>query len=127
MIGKSDRRRSDHSVKCGICRAEIEDRAQIFQSGINLGVVCEDCYKRFSAEDLEMMGNMFIAYGGYFGMRKDSKFSVIKILEKVLQDTLEEGNKVDSEKINIRLMHMALLHGVTPEQYIKNLNLLIDD
>ena len=126
MIGKSDRRRSDHSVKCGICRAEIEDRAQIFQSGINLGVVCVSCYKRFSADDLEMMGNMFVAYGGYFGMRKDSKFSVIKILEKVLQDTVEEGNKVDSEKINIRLMHMALLHGVTPEQYIQSLNRLID-
>ena len=127
MIGKSDRRRSDHSVKCGICRAEIEDRAQIFQSGINLGVVCVSCYKQFSADDLEMMGNMFVAYGGYFGMRKDSEFSVIKILEKVLQDTAEEGNKVDSEKINIRLMHMALLHGVTPEQYIQSLNLFIDD
>ena len=127
MIGKSDRRRSDHSVKCGICRAEIEDRAQIYQSGINFGVVCEGCYKRFSADDLEMMGNMFVAYGGYFGMRKDSEFSVIKILENVLQDTLEEKKVVDSEKINIKLMHMALLHGVTPEQYIQCLNLFIDD
>ena len=127
MIGKSERRRSDHSVKCGICRAEIEDRAQIFQSGINLGVVCVSCYKRFSADDLEMMGNMFVAYGGYFGMRKDSEFSVIKILEDVLQGTVGEGEKIDSEKINIRLMHMALLHGVNPEQYIRNLTLLVDD
>ena len=127
MIGRSDRISSDHSIKCGICRAEIEDKAQIYQSGINLGVVCEGCYKQFSADDLEMMGNIFVAYGGYFGMRKDSEFSIIKILEKVLQDTAEEGNKVDFEKINIKLMHMALLHGVTPEQYIQNLNLLVDD
>jgi len=127
MIGKSDRRRSEHSVKCGICRAEIEDRAQIFQSGINLGVVCVSCYKQFSADDLEMMGNMFVAYGGYFGMRKGSEFSIAKILENVLKDTLEEKKVIDSEKINIRLMHMALLHGVTPEQYIQSLNLFIDD
>ncbi len=126
MIGKSERR-SDRSIKCGICRAEIVDRAQIYQAGINLGVVCSGCYKCFSAEDLKMMANMFIAYGGYFGMLERSNFSLVKTLENILKNGLKEKRIVNSEQINIRLMHKALLHGISPEQYIQNLTLLVDD
>ena len=110
MITKSDIK-SDHSVKCGICRMNIIDRAQIYQAGVNLGVVCVGCYKQFSANDLEMMGNMFIAYGGYFGMMKDSKFSLLKILENLLKSTHGKNKKVNAEQITIKLMHKALLHG----------------
>ncbi len=126
MIGKSDRR-TDHSVKCGICHGEIIDRAQIYQAGINLGVVCSSCYKHFSTEDLEMMANMFIAYGGFFGMMKDSSFSVLKILENILKNGLKENKLVNTEQINIKLMHKALLHGISPEQYIQNLAFLVED
>lgn len=126
MIGKSDSK-SSHSVKCGICRVEIVDRAQIYQAGINLGVVCSGCYRHFSTEDLEMMANMFIAYGGYYGMLKDSNFSIVKTLENVLKNVLREKKVINTEQINIRLMHKALLHGISSEQYIQNLNLLVDD
>ena len=126
MIGKSDRR-SDRSVKCGICHGEIVDRAQIYQAGINLGVVCRECYKHFSANDLEMMANMFIAYGGYYGMLKDSNFSLVKTLENVLKSSLKKKQIVNTEQINIRLMHKALLHGISPEQYVSKLNLLVHE
>ena len=126
MIGKSDSK-SRYCVKCGICREEIVDRAQIYQAGISLGVVCSDCYKQFPAEDLEMMANMFIAYGGYFGMLKDSDFSLVKTLETVLKNGLREKKIVNTEQINIRLMHKALLHGISPEEYIQNLSLLVED
>ena len=126
MISKSDRK-SSHTVKCGICHGEIVDRAQIYQAGINLGVVCSECYKHFSAEDLEMMANMFIAYGGYFGMLKDSDFSLVKTLEIVLKNGLKEKKIVNTEQINIRLMHKALLHGISPEEYIQNLSVLVDE
>ena len=126
MIGKSDRR-LDHSVKCGICRMNIIDRAQIYQAGINLGVVCSDCYKQFSGKDLEMMANMFIAYGGYFGMLKDSSFSLLKTLENILKNALKGKKLVNSDQLNIRLMHKALLHGISPEQYVQNLSLLVDE
>ncbi len=96
MIGKSDRR-SDRSVKCGICRAEIEDSAQIYQAGIKHGVVCSDYYNQFSANDLEMMANMFIAYGGYFGILKDSDFSLLKTMENVLKNALKEIKIVNIE------------------------------
>jgi len=126
MIGKSDSK-SSHSVKCGVCHMGIVDRAQIYQAGINLGVVCSDCYKLFSVEDLEMMANMFIAYGGYFGMLKDSNFSLVKTLETILKSSLREKKIVNTEQINIRLMHKALLHGISPEQYIQELTLLVED
>ncbi len=126
MIGKSDRK-ADHSIKCGICRAEIVDRAQIYQAGINLGVVCSNCYRQFSANDLEMMANMFIAYGGYYGMLKYTNFSLVKTLENVLKNALKEKKVVNSEQINIRLMHEALLYGISPVQYIRNLTLLVND
>ncbi len=126
MISKSDRK-SSHVVKCGICHGEIVDRAQIYQAGINLGVVCSECYKHFSAEDLEMMANMFIAYGGYFGKLKNSDFSLVKTLEIILKNGLREKKIVNTEQINIRLMHKALLHGISPEEYIQNLNILVDD
>jgi hypothetical protein len=126
MIGKSDKR-LDHSIKCGICRVEIVDRAQIYQAGINLGVVCSNCYKHFSANDLEMMANMFIAYGGYFGMLKDSDFSLVKTLENIMKNALKEKKIVNSEQINIKLVHRALLHGISPEQYIQNLAFLVED
>ncbi|MFW9822409.1 MAG: hypothetical protein ACFFE4_05715 [Candidatus Thorarchaeota archaeon] len=116
-----------HSVKCGICRNEIFDRAELHQAGLNLGVVCCNCYKQFSTKDLEMMANMFIAYGGHFGMVKDTKFSLVKTLENILKKSLREKDVFDSEQINIKLIHKALLHGITPEQYVRNLSLLIDE
>lgn len=125
MIGKSDKRLV-HSIRCGICHAEIINRAQIYQAGINLGVVCEGCYRQFSAEDLEMMANMFIAYGGYFGMLEDSNFSMLKSLENILKNGLKKNRIVNSEQINIILMHKALLHGISPEHYIQNLAFLVD-
>ncbi len=126
MIGKSDSK-SSHSIKCGICQVWIVDRAHIYQAGINLGVVCVDCYKHFSTEDLEMMANMFIAYGGYFGMLKDSSFSLLKTLENVLKNGLKEKKIVNTEQINIKLIHKALLHGISPEEYIQDPSVLVDD
>ncbi|MHA1932485.1 MAG: hypothetical protein ACW96X_08090 [Promethearchaeota archaeon] len=126
MIVKSDSK-SSHSVKCGICRTEIIDRIQIYQAGISFGVVCGDCYRQFSAEDLEMMTNMFIAYGGYFGMQKGSHFSLVKTLEIIMKNALRKKKILNTEQVNIRLMHQAILHGISPEQYVQDLSVLGED
>ncbi|MHA2180351.1 MAG: hypothetical protein ACXAAH_02875 [Promethearchaeota archaeon] len=126
MIVNSDSK-SSHSVKCGICRREVIDKVEIYQAGINFGVVCGDCYRKFSAEDLEMMTNMFIAYGGYFGMLKGSRFSLVKTLEIVLKNALRMKKILNTEQVNIRLMHQAILHGISPEQYVQDLSVLGED
>ena len=113
-------------VRCGIGRVEIRDRAQIYQAGVNLGIVCISCYKQFSTEDIELMSNMFIAYGGYFGMLKDSKFSTLDILEKLTTDVGKQGDVVNIENVNVQLLHKVLLHGITPKQYTHELKKLVE-
>ncbi|MHA2010154.1 MAG: hypothetical protein ACW99E_21850 [Promethearchaeota archaeon] len=116
---------SHHSIRCGICRRIIEDRAQIYQAGISWGVLCIDCYKNFSSEDIELMTNMFIAYGGYFGKRKGSDFSTNKVLKKILSELQLQRKKVNVEGLNLKMLHRALLYGITPKQYVKSLQSLM--
>ena len=124
MISSSNKIR--RVVRCGICRVEIRDRAQIFQAGVNFGIVCITCYKQFSTEDIELMANMFIAYGGYFGILKDSKISTCNILEKLTTELGKQGDDVNFEQINIQLLHKVLLHGITPKQYTHELKNLVE-
>ncbi|MFX1312593.1 MAG: hypothetical protein ACFFHD_08285 [Promethearchaeota archaeon] len=111
-------------IICGICRAEIANEASIYQEGLHLGVVCAECYKNNSKEDLELMANLFFAYGGYFGKLKDSKFSVYKVLKALNTEIQEE--ELSIEEINIKMMHRALLHGVTPYQFVEGLKMFFE-
>ena len=117
---------SHQSIRCGICRRIIEDRAQIYQAGISLGVVCVECYKRFSSEDMELMTNLFIAYGGYFGKQKSSEFSTNKMLKSILSEMQLQKKNINVESINIKMLHNALLHGITPKQYVEALKKLLE-
>ena len=122
----SSRNKIKRAVRCGICRVEIRDRAEIYQAGVNFGVVCISCYKQFSTEDIELMSNMFIAYGGYFGILKDSRFSTLDILEKLTTDVGKQGDVVNIENVNVQLLHKVLLHGITPKQYTHELQKLVE-
>ncbi|HEC37438.1 MAG TPA: hypothetical protein ENI29_04320 [bacterium] len=112
-------------ARCGICRVEIRDRAQIYQAGVNFGIVCIRCYKQFSTEDIELMANMFIAYGGYFGMQKDSRISTRNILEKLTTELGKQGDDVNFEQVNIQVFHKALLQGIAPKHYTRELVLFL--
>jgi hypothetical protein len=63
---------------------------------------------------------MFLAFGGFFGARDRSKFSI--------EDTiLELANNLDSGKVNfhsqnIRMWHKVLTHGITPKEFLKELS-----
>ena len=119
----SDVAHTHNVILCGICHAEITNEASVYQEGLHLGVVCADCYKNNSKEDLELMANMFFAYGGYFGKLKEADFSVYKVL-KELTSEIQEAPSI--EEINIKMMHRALLHGVTPHQFIEGLRMLLE-
>ena len=96
MISSSNKIR--RVVRCGICRVEIRDRAQIYQAGVNFGIVCIRCYKQFSTEDIELMANMFIAYGGYFGMLNGSRISTRNILKRLTTELGKQGDDVTLNK-----------------------------
>ena len=124
---KNSEERSDHHIKCGVCRREIVNKEQIYQVGISLVTICGGCHEKFPPEDLEMMTNMFIGYGGYFGMLEVADFSFIGVLEEFLEEFLDEGKTANSEQLNIKLMHRALLHGISAQEYVNNLNHLVHE
>jgi len=115
------------SIKCSICRHEIKDRATLCQTGVNYGIVCVECYQKFSSEDLELMANLFIAFGGYFGQYQRSEFSILRILKAIHMDLLPVYEEKGIEELNIRMLHRALLHGISPEEYIESLELVFED
>ncbi|MFX1419607.1 MAG: hypothetical protein ACFE9N_11865 [Promethearchaeota archaeon] len=118
---------SREAIRCGICRTEITHGASIYQEGLTFGVVCEHCYKHNSPEDLEMMANLFLAYGGYFGKLKNSKFSVYRTIKKLITDYQKNREPDLLIEMNIKMMHRALLYGVTPQELIQGLKTLLKE
>ncbi|MFX0043334.1 MAG: hypothetical protein ACFE8L_10505 [Candidatus Hodarchaeota archaeon] len=114
-------------IKCSICQHEIKDKATFCQNGVNYGIVCVDCYQRFSPEDLELIANLFLAFGGYFGQFQRTEFSILRILKAIHKDLLPIYEENGIEELNIRMLHRALLHGISPEEYIDNLELIFED
>ena len=115
------------AVKCGICRNEITRGASIYQEGLTFGVVCEHCYKNNSPEDLELMANLFLAYGGYFGIQKERKRSTYKTIKKIM--TKYQPRKEPDALIerNIKMTHKALLYGITPQELIYGIKILLEE
>lgn len=107
--------------KCSICRADIKERQKAFQSSLTLGIICDMCRQRFSDEEIEMIINIFFAFGEYFGARDRSKFSMKDTIIEFAID-LNEG-KADFHSQNIKMWHKVLAHGITPKEFIKELSM----
>ncbi len=108
-------------LKCSICRTDIKDRQKVYQSSLNLGIICDICRQRFSDEEIEMIVNLFFAYGEYFGARDRSKFSIRDVIVEFAID-LNEG-RANFHSQNIKMWHKVLTHGITPKEFIEELSL----
>jgi len=111
-------------LKCSICRVEIKDRHKVYQSSLKLGIICNLCRQRFSDEDIEMIINMFFAFGEFFGARDRSKFSIKDIILEFAID-LSEG-KANFHSQNVKMWHKVLTHGITPKEFLEELSLYIE-
>ncbi|MFX1374721.1 MAG: hypothetical protein ACFFA0_02810 [Promethearchaeota archaeon] len=105
------------SINCGICHKEIKQEAASFKEGLNFGVICPECYINNSEEEIELMSNMFLAFGGYFGMLRDPDFSIYEMLKDLISKIHDNKNTISSVEMKIRLFHTALLHGITPKEF----------
>lgn len=116
------------SIKCSVCHADLKESTMVRQVGYLFGVVCDECYHRFSECDIELMTNMFIAYGGYFGKlrRNRADFTPERILTEIFEELKRNGRKLNSTDLNVRLMHKALLYGLTPNEYVEELKKLAE-
>ncbi|MEJ2295766.1 MAG: hypothetical protein P8Y23_13505 [Candidatus Lokiarchaeota archaeon] len=117
MIRVRDHMISDQ-IRCVICRADINDSTAIFQSSVNHGVICSGCMKLFNPEEIEIALNLFILYGGYFRQYKRNKFSII---DQLIEIVGKEDKNLDIEITNMRLLHLALVHGITPKELNRSL------
>ena len=111
-------------LKCSICRADIKDRHKIYQSSLKLGIICNTCRWRFSVEDVEMIVNIFLAFGGFFGAYDRSKFSIKDI---ILEFALElDDRKTNFHSQNVKMWHKVLTHGITPKEFLEELSLYVE-
>ena len=111
-------------LKCSICRADIKDRHKVYQSSLKLGIICQICRQRFSNEDIEMIINLFFAFGGYFGARDRSKFSIKDTIIEFAID-LNEG-KANFQSQNVKIWHKVLTHGITPREFLEELSVYVE-
>ena len=113
-------------VPCSICRADTFRQPSIMKLGYEYGLVCGQCAKHFSLEEIELMHNMFTAFGGHFGLLKQGKSSKYKVITKLIDEFgMPNGNAKPSE-LDVKILHKALLFGITPRQLLQGIRLLND-
>lgn len=121
----SDRKKKS-SVECAICRNKENADVRIKMLGRHFGVVCRDCIEEFSDRELELMHNMFVAFGGHFGKLGGSKEETYKSLEQIARSYKEEGKEASHIESDIKTMHQAFLYGITPIQLGRGLRILLE-
>ena len=111
-------------IKCSICRTDIKNLKAMYQYRVKLGVICSACRECFSEDDIEMIVNLFFAFGGYFGKFDKSEFSMD---EAILEFAEELGvNKSPFHIQNIKIWHKVLTHGITPQEFLKELSIIVE-
>jgi hypothetical protein len=71
-----------------------------------------------------MIINLFFAFGEFFGARDRSNFSIEDTILEFAKN-LDKG-KVNFHSQNIRMWHKVLTHGITPEEFLKELSLFVE-
>ena len=113
-------------VKCVLCRNDTNLNVRIKKIGNSFGTVCEECAKTFNDEEIELMHNMFTAFGGYYGKMSNSKELSYSKLEEIAKDYKEQYRDINDIENDIKTLHLAFLYGISPQQLVKGLKLLID-
>jgi hypothetical protein len=113
-------------VKCVLCRNDTNRDVKIKKIGNSFGTICEDCAKSFNDEEIELMYNMFRAFGGYYGKMSKSKELSYSKLEEIAKDYSERNKDIDEIENDIKTLHIAFLYGISPQQIVKGLKLLVD-
>ena len=109
-------------VKCSICKQEIIGNHRFIRLAMNYGVICPECDNKFNDDEIELISNIFTAFGGYFGSKKSSsENSISQIIKKLsIQQKLSEKS-IEISALDIKILHQALLHGISPRQIVQRL------
>ena len=113
-----------NGIKCSICRADIKERHKMYQTSLKLGVICRSCRNRFSEEDIEMIVNIFFAFGGYFGKYDKSEFSIDDVIVEFAEQLDAGSTNLHSQ--NVKMWHKVLTHGITPQEFLEELSMYVE-
>jgi len=112
-------------IRCSICNVIITDLEDLYQCPDTWKTICSQCIQKFSPDDIELLPQIFNAFGGYFG--KEKSINPIP-LNELLQETIkkiEKNGRFDLAQIQLTLIHKALLLGYTPAEFQKYLRKLL--
>ena len=110
-------------AQCAICAGVS---VKILRLGSNFAVVCKRCLVTFSLKELELMHDMFIAFGGYFGKYANNKEESYQELKKIAKEYAQSGRGITKIKNDVKNLHRAFTHGITPIQLVQGLRVLSD-
>ena len=110
-------------AKCAICDGTS---VKIVRLGHAFAVVCKYCLDTFSRKELELMHNMFLAFGGFFGKNTNSKEETYQELKKIAAEYAQSGKDITKIENDVKNLHRAFIHGITPMQLVQGLRVLSD-
>jgi len=113
-------------IKCVLCRNDTRLDVKIKKIGNTFGTLCKECAKAFNDEEIELMHNMFTAYGGYYGKMSDSKELSYSKLEDIAKRYKKQYRDINNIKSDVKTLHSAFLYGISPQQLVKGLKLLVE-
>ena len=111
------------SSMCAVCRNNISDLSNVYYSRTTFSYVCIDCRKRFCSDDIELILNLLVGYGGYFGKLRvsdEGDCSTGIVITNFLNENKKAAFTID--ELLKRLLHQFILYGYTPEDYIRHLS-----
>ena len=117
-----EEKKSFSFVKCRICHRNANPEITIKKMGSTFGVICKNCARSFTNKEIELMHNIFTAFGGYFSKLSDSKEVTYSKLKEIAKDYKSHGKNIESIENEIKTLHSAFLYGIRPQQLVKRLN-----
>ncbi len=113
-------------VQCELCHGDVKQQPTIKRLGAKFGVICKDCSEQFSDQEIELMANMFLAFGGYYNQLHSSKDVKFHLLKEIARDYKQKQQQIIKLESDIKTLHKALLHGIPLAQLFHGVKLLLE-
>ncbi|MFX0033942.1 MAG: hypothetical protein ACFE8E_13015 [Candidatus Hodarchaeota archaeon] len=126
MITKQalNKKKPTNIIQCVICCHDTKRQTKIVNLENKFVVICWNCHEKFTHKELELMNNLFIAFGGYFGKLKTSKSSRYKVIKELIREFNIQSKDTTETELNVKVLYRALLFGITPSQLVQGIKLL---
>jgi len=121
-----EEKKSFSFVKCRICHKNANPEIVIKKMGNSFGVICKECARSFTDREIDLMHNMFSAFGGYFSKMSNSKEVTKSKFKEIANDYMKRDRNIKNVENEIITLHTAFLYGIRPQQLVKSIKILIN-